>query len=456
MKRFSTLIVSLWVFGFGATASAQDLQKAYQKEMAYLQGQKQALSKRVVEVEDHNRKSLSTARSQVEQLQGKLSNLTQRADEIEEALRSAERESAGVMDADDTLAGVYEQAAASLKRYGLESTIPENPQPEDLAKTYSLGIQAIGLGQRVTRGPGEFFLLDGTQVKGTIVQVGRVASWGISENAAGALAPAGEGRLKLWPGSAAETARLAATSAPAQGGIFLYENTDKPAEQQKTKTAWDIVVAGGMIGWVICVLGLLALVLILGRVLILVRAGRGRYALIDEVADMVRGGRLVEAQRVAGQATGPFARLLADTVSCMRNDREKLEDAVSAAILREAPKIERFGSVILVFAAVSPLLGLLGTVTGMIATFDVITEFGTGDPKMLSGGISEALITTQLGLIVAIPCVLIGNLLNNRANGLIDDLQYAALRLVNANLPTTERPNKTHAKSAPPLVEITA
>jgi biopolymer transport protein ExbB len=75
-----------------------------------------------------------------------------------------------------------------------------------------------------------------------------------------------------------------------------------------------------------------------------------------------------------------------------------------------------------VLAAVSPLLGLLGTVTGMIETFQSITLFGTGDPKLMSGGISQALITTQLGLAVAIPLVLFHSLLAGRVNRLVEKL----------------------------------
>ena len=75
-----------------------------------------------------------------------------------------------------------------------------------------------------------------------------------------------------------------------------------------------------------------------------------------------------------------------------------------------------------VLAAVSPLLGLLGTVTGMIETFQSITLFGTGDPKLMSGGISQALITTQLGLAVAIPLVLFHSLLTGRVNRLVEQL----------------------------------
>jgi len=93
--------------------------------------------------------------------------------------------------------------------------------------------------------------------------------------------------------------------------------------------------------------------------------------------------------------------------------------------------LNRFGSLILVVANVAPLLGLLGTVTGMISTFDIITEFGTGDPKLLSEGISIALVTTEVGLAVAIPTLLFGNILSGWAERIKDDMEKAALRAIN-------------------------
>ena len=92
------------------------------------------------------------------------------------------------------------------------------------------------------------------------------------------------------------------------------------------------------------------------------------------------------------------------------------------ALAEEASYLNRGLATVAVLAAVSPLLGLLGTVTGMIETFQSITLFGTGDPKLMSGGISQALITTQLGLAVAIPLVLFHSLLTGRANRLIERL----------------------------------
>ena len=85
-------------------------------------------------------------------------------------------------------------------------------------------------------------------------------------------------------------------------------------------------------------------------------------------------------------------------------EHDALMDTAESALLEEKSKLDRFSSAIVVIAAVAPLLGLLGTVTGMISTFEIITEHGTGDPKMLSSGISEALITTQLGWLLLFRC----------------------------------------------------
>ncbi len=95
------------------------------------------------------------------------------------------------------------------------------------------------------------------------------------------------------------------------------------------------------------------------------------------------------------------------------------------------PAIERFVSTLGMLAAIAPLLGLLGTVTGMINTFHVITYYGAGDPKMMSGGISEALVTTMLGLSVAIPIMLFHTLLSRRVETQISQMEEKAVAFVN-------------------------
>jgi biopolymer transport protein ExbB len=151
-----------------------------------------------------------------------------------------------------------------------------------------------------------------------------------------------------------------------------------------------------------------------------------------------------------GAARRRLAARLAPIMSLAERDtdagRAALQERIDHAFLAEAPRLERFGTLITVLAAIAPLLGLLGTVTGMIATFDAITAFGNSDPKQLSGGISEALITTEYGLMVAIPVLFIGTLLTGRANGVLSLLERDILAAVTRTL----GPEVAHTLEMPP------
>ncbi|MDH4071954.1 MAG: MotA/TolQ/ExbB proton channel family protein [Gammaproteobacteria bacterium] len=170
---------------------------------------------------------------------------------------------------------------------------------------------------------------------------------------------------------------------------------------------WERMQQGGGIGYLILVLGAIGLLMVLQRAFALWFARRAidRQLKTDEASDRNALGRL---KKIAESITSRNI----DTVS-MRLDEQLGEE--SSVLNRGLPTVA-------VLAAVSPLLGLLGTVTGMIETFQSITLFGTGDPKLMSGGISQALVTTQLGLSVAIPLVLFHSLLVGRANRLIEKL----------------------------------
>ena len=119
-------------------------------------------------------------------------------------------------------------------------------------------------------------------------------------------------------------------------------------------------------------------------------------------------------------------------------DVETLELRLGEAVLEEVPRINRHLPLLKIVAAVAPLMGLLGTVTGMIITFQAITLFGAGDPRLMAGGISQALITTVLGLCVAIPMLLLHNLVQGRARGITELLQQRAIALV------AERAERSH------------
>jgi biopolymer transport protein ExbB len=118
----------------------------------------------------------------------------------------------------------------------------------------------------------------------------------------------------------------------------------------------------------------------------------------------------------------PLGRVMAVFMDNRDDDIETLQLKLDEAVLKDVPKLERGLPSIKILAAVAPLLGLLGTVTGMIKTFQAITLFGSGDPKMMAAGISEALVTTVEGLVTAIPLVLLHALLTSRSNRLVQIL----------------------------------
>jgi biopolymer transport protein ExbB len=211
----------------------------------------------------------------------------------------------------------------------------------------------------------------------------------------------------------------------------VYESTQKAMEEKQGKTVVAYITSGGSIAWIIVALGLLGVVFIVLRIFFLRAASASTGKVSREVGSLVREGRLEEALKACKRLKGSTANVVASAVRNLDRDREHIEDIVSEQILHESAHLNRFGALIMVIAAVAPLLGLLGTVTGMIATFDIITEFGTGDPKLLSSGISIALITTEVGLEVAIPTLIFGNLLSGWAESIKDDMEKAALHVMN-------------------------
>jgi biopolymer transport protein ExbB len=436
-------LAAVIVTALARPAAAQDaqLEAAYKREFAFLEAEKRQLEQRIAEAEKEAVDKLASARGELDRLQGQVMAVSLEADRLADVMYQTEREAQALEQNEDVLSALLMQAAAALEKGGIK--LPEIDAKAALEqKATQVGFafeKAFGLLRvysSVRKENGRFFALDGKQLEGTVVLLGQVASFGVSPEAAGALAPAGQDRLKLWPGlgatPSAQTARALADGKPPQRlGLFLYESLDKDIEAKKTQTLWEHVRSGGSIAWVIVVLGGLALIMILLRSVFLARAAANTDKLVESISPLLQRGEIDKAIDVCARAHSAAGRVLRATLRHISESREKLDDVISEAVLHEHPFLNKFSTAIVVTAAVAPLLGLLGTVTGMIATFDVITEYGTGNPKLLSGGISEALVTTELGLVVAIPTLLLGNLLTGWAESIKDDMDKAALRVTN-------------------------
>ena len=137
------------------------------------------------------------------------------------------------------------------------------------------------------------------------------------------------------------------------------------------------------------------------------------------------------AREAAANVRPPLRSLVEEAIEHRHSGRDHLEEILYEHVLAALPRLERHLGTLAVLGGIAPLLGLLGTVTGMIHTFQLVTIFGSGDAKLLSGGISEALITTETGLAIAIPVLLAHAFLARRARGLLGALERAATGIVN-------------------------
>jgi len=158
--------------------------------------------------------------------------------------------------------------------------------------------------------------------------------------------------------------------------------------------------------------------------LILALGGVGFLIVLQRAVRLALETRAIETQASAKEidSKNPLGRMKQIASAITDQNVESIALRLDEQLAQESSRLNRGLATVAVLAAVSPLLGLLGTVTGMIETFQSITLFGTGDPKLMSGGISQALVTTQLGLTVAIPLVLFHSLLVGRANRLVETL----------------------------------
>ena len=172
---------------------------------------------------------------------------------------------------------------------------------------------------------------------------------------------------------------------------------------------------GGLVGYVILCLLVLGLILTGERIKTL-------HTEKKKMQEQLNSSQII--------LNNPIGQLMQVFKEYKNSDMETLEMKLDETILKSTPKLERGISTIKILSAVAPLLGLLGTVTGMIATFQSITLFGTGDPKLMAGGISTALITTVLGLVCAIPLLLLHNFVSAQSKSLIQILEEQAAGLL--------------------------
>jgi len=237
--------------------------------------------------------------------------------------------------------------------------------------------------------------------------------------------------VKEYPVEEDETAARAVI----QGGSGMLPidiTGDKAIKIASTEdTLWEHIQKGGAIIYPILLMAALALLVAVYKWISFLFVRSAKRKSVNAVIAAVRDGDEESAKRRVREVRGPVGEMLTAGVETMTRSRDLMEDSMFERVLDRKERLHKALPFISVCAASAPLLGLLGTVTGIINTFKQITVFGSGDVKSLSGGISEALITTKFGLIVAIPALLIHAYLSRRARGYVTQMESNAVRFAN-------------------------
>lgn len=234
---------------------------------------------------------------------------------------------------------------------------------------------------------------------------------------------------ELSPEFSSSVAQIAASS---QGAMELDVTLGAALAIEGAKeSVAEHVLKGGLWVWPIIIFALLAALLAIYKMVAIYTIKQPNASHLGSIVRKVRSGEKEAALEEARSLPWEFGPMIEEAVKCSDQEKELVEEVMYEKMLEAQPKVERFLSVIAITAAVAPLLGLLGTVTGMINTFKMITLFGTGDASSLSGGISEALITTELGLVVAIPSLVAHAMLNRKAQSIMANMEKLAVVFVN-------------------------
>jgi biopolymer transport protein ExbB len=193
---------------------------------------------------------------------------------------------------------------------------------------------------------------------------------------------------------------------------------------------WEFMDKGGVVMWPILASSVIGLTLFLERAWTLRRGRVIPGIFVERVRHLIVDGRRDEALRLAAQNGSPVANIVATAIRHVGSPRDVMRERVEEAGRHEAATFGQFVEWLGVVGAIAPLLGLLGTVTGMVSAFQRVEAMGYSDPRVISGGIWEALLTTVFGLIVAIPVYIGYRYISNRVNDLTDALERESAPIV--------------------------
>jgi biopolymer transport protein ExbB len=197
-------------------------------------------------------------------------------------------------------------------------------------------------------------------------------------------------------------------------------------------SGFEFILRGGFMMYPLLLSALVALTVILERTYTLTKKYATSRSLISDVTTAVRAGDLEKARKFCEANHSPVADLLAVGVMHVNNTLEEMELSMKNQAEKWIPHLEKRISIIDTVITAAPLMGLLGTITGMMASFRVLSEKGVNEPNAITGGVAEALIATATGLVIALLCLVSYNFLTEKVKNYIYELEGAGSQLVEA------------------------
>jgi biopolymer transport protein ExbB len=193
---------------------------------------------------------------------------------------------------------------------------------------------------------------------------------------------------------------------------------------------FEFVIKGGLVMVPLLLCSVISLSIIVERGLSLRRNRILKYDVLQRIEELLRDRKIPEASTLCKRYPSSMTRILLAAILNHDKSRQEIKEIIEDAGRQEVPVLERYLTILGTIASISVLLGLLGTVTGMIRTFNAIAALGYGHPEALAGGISEALVATATGLAIAIPTLVMYNFFTSKVDSLVIEMEKNALRML--------------------------
>jgi len=326
----------------------------------------------------------------------------------------------------------------------------DDPKMEliERAKVLELGLERIGSVAGGQRFEGKALRNGSESIEGTLLVAGPSVFFTAKSGGFEGVATFAETGTSLPTVIAIEGAKGMISETIRQGyGELPFDGTMGKAIEVAAaqESLMDTIKKGGIVGHAILALGAISFLIAIFKVWEVSRIRVPSRSAINDILDDLLGGNPQAAARKAAAIDGPGGDLVRTGVAMFFEKRRVLEEALFEKLVTVKPRLDRFLPFLALTAAAAPLMGLLGTVLGIIKTFKAMALYGTGNAKAFSAGISEALITTAEGLVVAIPVLIIHGMLKSYVKGRFSDFEGIGIALING---TTERERKSDAASA--------